>query len=110
MNEREQTCRLLMGKAQNNWAKSFECPTPTQIMHNLELLEEAGRTLEGEALRERVALLSEIHDTLMRWGWFRKAGLATKPPWEITRADWEKLIELAPWNPSGQGDLFEAAR
>lgn len=89
MTVREEICRKLMGKAANNWATSFETLTPTQIMHGVELLERQAYSV-GE--------LNWCHHVLTRWGWFRLAGLATKPPWEITEEDFHKLTEIAPWN------------
>lgn len=103
MTQGEECCRALMGKAQNNWATTFETLTPTQIMHSVEMLEQQTFPLE---------VVRDCSYTLIRWGWFRKAGLATKPPWEITNEDWATLIDLAPWEkrkrgePEGQRSLF----
>lgn len=84
-------CLKLLG--QSKWA-TMETLTPSQISYAIDLLDEFPTEMVNDAVW-----------IMCRWGWFRQAGLATKPPWEITQDDVSRLVYLAPWNPSGELEL-----
>lgn len=94
--DREQICRFILGKAARTWATTFETLTPSQIIGCIDAFELYPM--------EEVLACQQI---LQGWMWFRIAGLATKPPWEITLDDIAELNKRAPWDPSGQLSLFD---
>ena len=80
----EAACIRLLGRAR--W-ETTETLSPSQVMEGVAMLQ------EGLA----VEITAEAVRILLRWEWFRQAGLASKPPWEIVASDWETLARIAPW-------------
>lgn len=88
----EAVCHQILGQA--DW-RTTETLTVSQVM-------ECVGMLVGGWPHEMVA---QAKDVLQRWGYFMQV-FGETPPWEIEDSHWDALLDAAPWNPSGQGDLF----